>query len=178
MCLPLSGSFRERITFFASIDDEKSCDAPHLYRLGQVMYTLSMFFMTLPVLLCLCFVPLACCCFPCFVRFLLAMRVSDSPIVGATQNDLDTLPSKAFDPNTFSTSDDDKAPQCAICLSTYVPGEMVRELPCDSRHHFHKSCVDDWLKLNATCPVCRNRLFAPVVEEDTGTIVDAGESPV
>ena len=23
--------------FFASIEDEKSCDAPHLYRLGQVM---------------------------------------------------------------------------------------------------------------------------------------------
>jgi len=167
--------------FFAAIEDEKTCDAPHLYRLGQIMYTLSMFFMTLPVLLCLCFVPLACCCFPCFVRFLLAMRVSDSPMVGATQTDLETLPSKAFDPNTFPVNDDDnKAPQCAICLSTYTSGEMVRELPCDSRHHFHKTCVDDWLKLNATCPVCRTRFFTTTSEEDNthATVGDLGESPV
>lgn len=146
--------------------------------------TLSMFFMTLPVLLCLCFVPLACCCFPCFVRFLLAMRVTESTMVGATQQDLDTLPSKQYDPITFNhNSDDDKAPQCAICLSTYVPGELVRELPCDSRHHFHKTCVDDWLKLNATCPVCRSRLF-PVPSTDevhrtpAGFSLDFDDSPV
>lgn len=141
--------------------------------------TMSMFFMTLPVLLCLCFVPLACCCFPCFVRFLLAMRVSDNPMVGATPSDLETLPSKAFDPATFPASDDDKAPQCTICLSAYIPGEMVRELPCDSRHHFHKSCVDDWLKLNATCPVCRTRLFPRVPTEDESPMGgDLIESPV
>ena len=142
----------------------------------MLLSTMSMFFMTLPVLLCLCFVPLACCCFPCFVRFLLAMRVNESPIVGATVHDLETLPSKPFDPNTFQLSDEDKTPQCAICLSSYVPGEMLRELPCDSRHHFHMDCVDDWLKLNATCPVCRSRLFAQVTEDDAGA--DAGDSPV
>ena len=99
-------------------------------------------------------------------------------MAGATVQDLETLPSKAFDPDTFPMSEDDKAPQCAICLSPYVAGEMVRELPCDSRHHFHKTCVDDWLKLNATCPVCRNRLFQPIVEEDNATVGDLIESPV
>ena len=93
---------------------------------------MSMFFMTLPVLLCLCFVPLACCCFPCFVRFLLAMRVNDNAMVGATQSDLDTLPSKAFDPLTFQvSSDDDKAPQCTICLSTYVSARKDFEANLD-----------------------------------------------
>ena len=144
-----------------------------------------MFFMTLPVLVCLMFVPLVCCCFPCFVRFLLAMRVSDSPIVGATAQELETLPSKTYDPSTFQLSEDDKSPQCAICLSQYSAGEMVRELPCDSRHHFHMTCVDDWLKLNATCPVCRSKIFAARVpsqrqQGDAGSpVVDSDdESPV
>jgi len=159
--------------FFASSEDmDKTCDAPHLFRLGQIMYALSMFFMTLPVLLCLLFIPLACCCFPCFVRFLLAMRVSDSPLTGATQRDLERLQSKVFDPDTFQLSEDDKIPQCAICLSAYNPGESLRELPCDSRHHFHQTCVDDWLKLNATCPVCRSRIF-PRTEDETPSMLDS-----
>jgi len=164
--------------FFASPDDEKTCNAPHLFRLGQAMYALSMFFMTLPVLLCLLFVPLACCCFPCFVRFLLAIRVTDPPIVGATARDLELLPSKAFDPNTFQISEDDKVPQCAICLSSYVPGEMLRELPCDSRHHFHQACVDDWLKLNATCPVCRSRVVPRPSENEEVPVTENIDSPV
>jgi len=113
------------------------------------------------------------------------MRVSDSPIVGATAQELETLPSKTYDPSTFQLSEDDKSPQCAICLSQYSAGEMVRELPCDSRHHFHMTCVDDWLKLNATCPVCRSKIFAARVpsqrqQGDAGSpVVDSDdESPV
>ena len=118
-----------------------------------------MFFLTLPVLLCLLFVPLACCCFPCFVRVLLAMRVDESSIVGATAQDLETLTSKTYDPDTFQLDEENKTANCAICLSSYVAGEKIRELPCDSRHHFHLECIDDWLKLNATCPVCRSKIF-------------------
>ncbi|KAL0309284.1 UNVERIFIED_CONTAM: RING-H2 finger protein ATL68 [Sesamum radiatum] len=32
---------------------------------------------------------------------------------------------------------------------------MLRMLP-DCKHCFHVTCVDAWLKLNASCPVCRN----------------------
>lgn len=42
---------------------------------------------------------------------------------------------------------------CAICLSEYTEGEELRLLPCS--HTFHKSCVDEWLMVNATCPNCR-----------------------
>lgn len=142
------------------LGENDPCNAPHLFQLGQIMYMLSMFFMTLPVLVCLSFVPIVCCCFPCFVRFLLAMRANDTPMVGATQQELDSLPNKEFEPDMFQSYDEEnKLPQCTICLSSYVPGEYVRELPCDSRHHFHMSCVDDWLRLNPTCPVCRSRVF-------------------
>ncbi|KAJ0594342.1 putative transcription factor C2H2 family [Helianthus annuus] len=43
---------------------------------------------------------------------------------------------------------------CAICLSDYQPKEVVRSIP-ECNHYFHADCIDEWLKLNATCPVCR-----------------------
>lgn len=42
---------------------------------------------------------------------------------------------------------------CCICLSAYEDGAELRELPCS--HHFHCSCVDKWLRINATCPLCK-----------------------
>jgi len=50
-------------------------------------------------------------------------------------------------------------PECAICLSNYRVGEEVRQLPCQGGHHFHRGCVDSWLRLNATCPCCRESLL-------------------
>lgn len=47
----------------------------------------------------------------------------------------------------------------AICLSNYSPGEEVRQLPCQGAHHFHRQCCDDWLKIHATCPCCRESLL-------------------
>lgn len=46
-------------------------------------------------------------------------------------------------------------PVCPICLCEYKENEMLRMLP-DCKHYFHLSCIDAWLKLNASCPVCRN----------------------
>ncbi|KAF2549230.1 hypothetical protein F2Q70_00019808 [Brassica cretica] len=42
---------------------------------------------------------------------------------------------------------------CCICLCAYEDGGELRELPCG--HHFHCSCVDKWLYINATCPLCK-----------------------
>lgn len=44
---------------------------------------------------------------------------------------------------------------CAICLCDYKEAEMLRMLP-ECKHYFHVMCVDAWLKLNASCPVCRD----------------------
>ncbi|KAI5329177.1 hypothetical protein L3X38_028574 [Prunus dulcis] len=43
---------------------------------------------------------------------------------------------------------------CSICLGEYQPKEELRTIP-ECNHYFHASCVDEWLKMNATCPVCR-----------------------
>ena len=37
----------------------------------------------------------------------------------------------------------------------YEVGEQLRVLPCEGQHHFHKECLDGWLRINATCPSCR-----------------------
>lgn len=49
---------------------------------------------------------------------------------------------------------------CPICLATFKQGETLRLLPCPGTHYFHKECIDDWLKLNDTCPCCRCSVFS------------------
>ncbi|MCL7030119.1 hypothetical protein MKW94_005679 [Papaver nudicaule] len=43
---------------------------------------------------------------------------------------------------------------CAICLSKYQPKETLKTLPV-CNHCFHADCIDAWLRLKSTCPVCR-----------------------
>lgn len=44
---------------------------------------------------------------------------------------------------------------CPICLSDYRAEEIVRCIPA-CQHCFHAGCIDAWLRLNNSCPVCRN----------------------
>ncbi|KAK9682751.1 hypothetical protein RND81_10G094300 [Saponaria officinalis] len=44
---------------------------------------------------------------------------------------------------------------CSICLSEYKPKEIVRCMP-HCNHCFHVKCIDQWLKVGPTCPLCRN----------------------
>ncbi|KAF9121988.1 hypothetical protein BGW39_010123 [Mortierella sp. 14UC] len=41
---------------------------------------------------------------------------------------------------------------CSICLCEYEDLDELRHLPCN--HYFHQECVDEWLKLKRTCPLC------------------------
>lgn len=43
---------------------------------------------------------------------------------------------------------------CSVCLADYKGSDMLRLLP-DCGHLFHLKCVDPWLRLHPTCPVCR-----------------------
>ncbi|KAI8323916.1 hypothetical protein GQ54DRAFT_296483 [Martensiomyces pterosporus] len=46
--------------------------------------------------------------------------------------------------------------ECGICMDEYEEGEEAVELPC--KHIYHEECVDHWLKVNGTCPICRARV--------------------
>ncbi|KAL3838145.1 hypothetical protein ACJIZ3_022736 [Penstemon smallii] len=44
---------------------------------------------------------------------------------------------------------------CSICLADYKDTDSIRLLP-DCGHVFHLKCIDPWLLLHSTCPICRN----------------------
>jgi ribosomal protein S27E len=46
---------------------------------------------------------------------------------------------------------------CPICLNELVAGEEARLLLC--HHMFHRQCVDEWLRVNASCPTCRKSIL-------------------
>ncbi|KAJ1282044.1 hypothetical protein BS78_03G019900 [Paspalum vaginatum] len=46
------------------------------------------------------------------------------------------------------------AAECAVCLGAVGDGQTARALP-RCTHAFHAPCVNAWLRLRPTCPVCR-----------------------
>lgn len=44
---------------------------------------------------------------------------------------------------------------CSICLSEYNSKDIIRCIP-KCTHCFHVHCIDEWLRMNSTCPLCRN----------------------
>ncbi|XP_075506119.1 E3 ubiquitin-protein ligase At4g11680-like isoform X2 [Primulina tabacum] len=67
--------------------------------------------------------------------------------------------------NERAISGEDAA--CCICLAKYLNNDELRELPC--LHLFHKECVDKWLRINASCPLCK----AEVGETISSSLIEA-----
>ncbi|CAH8252275.1 unnamed protein product [Arabidopsis lyrata] len=68
---------------------------------------------------------------------------------------------------------------CAICLEEWSKGDVATEMPC--KHKFHSKCVEEWLGMHATCPMCRYEMPVEEVEEEKkvgiwiGFSINAGE---
>ncbi|KAH6756465.1 RING/U-box superfamily protein [Perilla frutescens var. hirtella] len=77
---------------------------------------------------------------------------SENVVVGLEQAVINSYPKVVFTKRNGNWGND---AVCSICLCEYREAEMLRMLP-DCKHCFHVMCVDAWLKLNASCPVCRN----------------------
>ncbi|KAG2707153.1 hypothetical protein I3760_05G135200 [Carya illinoinensis] len=54
--------------------------------------------------------------------------------------------------------------ECAICLDEWEVGGVAKEMPC--KHRFHGNCIERWLGMHGSCPVCRYKM--PVEEEEVG----------
>ena len=44
---------------------------------------------------------------------------------------------------------------CIICFENFKENEMILKLNCF--HIFHKNCIENWLKKNNNCPICKNK---------------------
>jgi len=59
----------------------------------------------------------------------------------------------------------DDSEECVICLEEWeLCGGVVKEMPC--KHKFHASCIEKWLGIHGSCPVCRYKM--PVDEDEVG----------
>ncbi|OAY65350.1 E3 ubiquitin-protein ligase [Ananas comosus] len=153
-------------------------DAPQLYWLCIVFLAFDVFFVVFCVALA-CVIGIAvCCCLPCIIAILYAVADQE----GASDEDIRQLPRYKFrtigdqeklggeQPRTYggimtecgsdppiehALSAEDA--ECCICLSAYDDGVELRELPCG--HHFHSTCIDKWLYINATCPLCKYNII-------------------
>ncbi|KAM7277903.1 hypothetical protein ACFE04_005037 [Oxalis oulophora] len=47
----------------------------------------------------------------------------------------------------------EKGKECAICLEEFAIGGEAKEISC--KHLFHSSCLEKWLEIHGSCPVCR-----------------------
>jgi hypothetical protein len=68
-----------------------------------------------------------------------------------------------------------KAVECAVCIVELKDGDAARQLPrCG--HRFHADCIGAWLRLHATCPICRATVVAPVAAAATTEPVNAKDA--
>ncbi|KAK8587964.1 hypothetical protein V6N13_086923 [Hibiscus sabdariffa] len=155
-------------------EDALAHHSPQLYWLCVTFLALDMVFVVICVAVA-CLIGLAvCCCLPCIIAILYTLTDRD----GATDEEIDRLPKFKFrktgdiekvDAETqeshegIMTECNTDTPterilphedaECCICLSAYEAGTELRELPC--LHHFHCNCIDKWLYINSTCPLCK-----------------------
>lgn len=74
--------------------------------------------------------------------------------LAAQEQDIQALPvSAVHDPDKQLPKE---CRDCAICLDPFESGQNRKVLPC--LHGFHQDCIDQWLRSNGSCPICKHRI--------------------
>jgi len=78
-------------------------------------------------------------------------------------NSSNAAPAGSLEKNTSEVSQQDgllcQHPICPICLEDFSDLKLARKTN-GCKHLYHKGCLECWLKVNRTCPVCRADLAA------------------
>lgn len=49
---------------------------------------------------------------------------------------------------------------CGICLNNFTPTDVRHLLPCG--HDYHRDCLNTWLSVQQSCPLCRSTLITRI----------------
>ncbi|KAJ7309552.1 hypothetical protein JRQ81_007601, partial [Phrynocephalus forsythii] len=83
---------------------------------------------------------------------------------------LSALKTRRYHPGKPPRSWAHEIDSCAICLDRFHKNQCLRVLPC--LHEFHRDCVDPWLLLQQTCPLCKHNILGnfppPTTPEELG----------
>lgn len=124
----------------------------------------------LPCVFAIAMVPVFCFCLPCVIRLLAALHEPTNGR-GASRRAISELPTVSFTPGLELGGEE---ACCSVCISDFEHGDQLRVLPC--KHAFHARCVDQWLQVNANCPLCRKSIFAENDDDDhTSTTTRGGQ---
>lgn len=86
--------------------------------------------------------------FPPVPSFLSHQRDADAQAASAVRAMLAEVP-------IFEATQKSDEP-CVICRDDIKVGDVCRRLPC--LHLFHRACIDHWIGIKATCPLCNLKL--------------------
>lgn len=48
--------------------------------------------------------------------------------------------------------------KCVICMMDFQVGEKILRIP-KCKHIYHQECLDPWIRVHSTCPMCRVELL-------------------
>lgn len=127
---------------------------PEVWKLTLALILIHVLSGLLPLLLLSILVPISGFCIPVLMTLIQVVSTQYGFLQpsGAAAREINSLPTMVW-----TGTEPDEA--CPICLSPYVQDQELRVLQCGGQgadeHRFHKACIDQWLRLNAICPLCR-----------------------
>lgn len=81
-----------------------------------------------------------------------------------------TIITKTFSKKLEKTEVDEKqqkCEECPICFNLYDDNCLYTTLP-GCAHNFHFDCIEKWIKISYSCPVCRGQIRKGMIEHFHG----------
>ncbi|KAK4345834.1 hypothetical protein RND71_036010 [Anisodus tanguticus] len=96
--------------------------------------------------------------------------------VGIDEATLLSYPKLLYSEAKVNYKDSTASTCCSICLADYKDNDMLRLLQ-DCGHLFHLKCVDPWLMLNPSCPICRTSPLPTPLSTPLAEVVPLASRP-